>query len=580
MQLRLPQTTVSTACIFLHRFYMRFSLKEFHYYDIAATSLFLATKSEETGRKLKDIVIACAKTALKDPHAIIDEQSKDYWRWRDTILYNEELLLEALCFDLTIAHPYAALKQNWRRLSEHMEVGKVMWNCANDTYRSTICLSYDNNVIAAACLFYASVYCSQPLSTIEDKLWHEILGVDTATVGQLIISMIELYRVAPQLAKEGLDSKSLMEAGNTALQILHDLEQEKLNPAESNGKPEVLSSNVQTNGSESKALDNQTIQKQANELETVEESQPGPTREQNETVKTAAESQELDVQQTSEAHTTEVEFEIAPTKTTQTTDSIHDETAALADAHQSEPITSDSADADMRDRAIGKADDDSEDTTADAAILSQASSLPIAEPQVLSHGELLHAPQKTSPDMVQKELADVVQTAGSPVEPEKPDEQKALASPDKKRKQSTTDEPMVLPRRSRRQSIKLTAEKETEPFTASEETANSPGDQSAKEGTQEEVKATIVPEKAAKKTPIRRARRSSTKAAEGPEESDTQVGSVDTNEVAVAAEDGEQTEEGQGSSPQSSPKKGAQKGKREAAPPMTTRRQSKRQKAV
>lgn len=222
-QLRLPQTTISTACVFLHRFYMRFSLKEFHYYDIAATSLFLATKCEETGRKLSDIVKYCAQTALKDPTAIIDEQSKDYWRWRDTILYNEELLLEALCFDLTVQHPYSGLKQYWKKFSGQDKALKVAWTCVNDTYRSTTCLSHDGDTIAAACLFYASTFCGQPLKKEIGQEWYEYLDVGLSAVIQVVTSMIELYKSAPQLLKDALDPKVLCETGIKSLSLLQEI---------------------------------------------------------------------------------------------------------------------------------------------------------------------------------------------------------------------------------------------------------------------------------------------------------------------------------------------------------------------
>lgn len=222
MQLRLPQPTISTACVFLHRFYMRFTLKEFHYYDIAATSLFLATKCEETGRKLKDIVIACARTAQKNPTAIVDEQSKDYWRWRDVILYNEELLLEALCFDLIIEHPYSSLKEYWRRFGGSREIAKTAWACANDTYRTTICLCYDINTIAVACLYYASVFSGQPLDEHGGRPWYESLDVDMSSVIQVITTMVELYESAQQIAKDGYDPKALAEAGTEARRQLQE----------------------------------------------------------------------------------------------------------------------------------------------------------------------------------------------------------------------------------------------------------------------------------------------------------------------------------------------------------------------
>lgn len=267
-QLRLPQTTVSTACVFLHRFYMRFALKEYHYYDIAATSLFLATKCEETGRKLKDIVIACARTAQKKPDAVIDEQSKDYWSWRDTILYNEELLLEALCFDLIIEHPYALIKDHWQRFSGQKELAKVAWVCASDTYRTTTCLIYGINTIAVSCLYIASVFSKIPIEDIDGKKWYEALDIEPETIAQMVMSMVDFYQNAQQNLKDGYDPKLMAEAGTEALRLLrgsppaeavgehdHEVAEEKTNghtspspvtPAIPDPQPDVTSSNTDT----------------------------------------------------------------------------------------------------------------------------------------------------------------------------------------------------------------------------------------------------------------------------------------------------------------------------------------------
>ena len=95
---------------------MRASLKKerngipkLHHYQTAATALFLATKVEESCRKMKELILAFCRVAQKNPNLIIDEQSKDWWRWRDCILHNEDVLLETLCFDLTVESPHRQL---------------------------------------------------------------------------------------------------------------------------------------------------------------------------------------------------------------------------------------------------------------------------------------------------------------------------------------------------------------------------------------------------------------------------------------------------------------------------------------
>ena len=88
IMLKLPQITLATASVFLHRFFMRHSMVDlsnrpgFHYYSMAATSLFLATKVEENCRKMKELVVACVRVAQKEPNKAGVDQDKEYWRWR------------------------------------------------------------------------------------------------------------------------------------------------------------------------------------------------------------------------------------------------------------------------------------------------------------------------------------------------------------------------------------------------------------------------------------------------------------------------------------------------------------------
>jgi protein BUR2 len=80
----------------------------------------------------------------------IDEQSKEYWRWRDTILYNEELLMEQLCFDFEVIHPYDYLVGLVKRFASGNSVlGKCAWAFINDRY---ICLPLSLVAIGGSCL--------------------------------------------------------------------------------------------------------------------------------------------------------------------------------------------------------------------------------------------------------------------------------------------------------------------------------------------------------------------------------------------------------------------------------------------
>lgn len=194
--LKLPQMTVTAASTFLHRFYLRYSLKRYHYYDMGATCLFLATKVEETNRRLRDVAVACTKIASKNPKLIVDEQSKDYWRWRDIILLNEDILLEALCFDMSLDSPYSLLSNYVDKLGvSHLSaLKKCAWAFVNDSCRTTLCVMFPTNVISAAAIYWASKYTKNDIPTLpQDSCWWDLISVDKSDIKEACNIMADLY---------------------------------------------------------------------------------------------------------------------------------------------------------------------------------------------------------------------------------------------------------------------------------------------------------------------------------------------------------------------------------------------------
>lgn len=79
--------------------------------------------------------MAAIRYSQKNWELEIDVQSKEYWRWRDKILYTEEHLLEALCFDLEVAHPYPLLVDLVKRVTPgNSALGQCAWAFVNDRY--------------------------------------------------------------------------------------------------------------------------------------------------------------------------------------------------------------------------------------------------------------------------------------------------------------------------------------------------------------------------------------------------------------------------------------------------------------
>jgi protein BUR2 len=202
IMLKLPQLTLATASVYLHRFFMRHSMVDLpnrpglHHYSVAATALFLATKVEENCRKMRELVVACCRVAQKQPNLVVDEQSKEYWKWRDTILHTEDLLLEALCFDLQLEQPYKILYDFLcsYRVQENKHLRNTSWAFLNDSHLTTMCLLYPARTIAGSAFYAGARFANLAFPDDENgRPWWEQLNLDIHEIQQACNLMAEVY---------------------------------------------------------------------------------------------------------------------------------------------------------------------------------------------------------------------------------------------------------------------------------------------------------------------------------------------------------------------------------------------------
>lgn len=228
VMLDLPQITLWVAGVFFHRFFMRFSIAQekggIHHYvsrvpgcgapasatdkahfanagvkNIAATALFLANKVEENCRKTKDIIIAVAKVAQKNAKLIIDEQSKEYWRWRDSILTYEEIMLEQLTFDLMVDNPYKHLFELLGQLEivHNKDLRQAAWAFCNDACLTALPLLIEARDVAISAIFFASVHTNQQIDDMHGEPWWRFLNGDEGRCARAIEVMRQFYTENP-----------------------------------------------------------------------------------------------------------------------------------------------------------------------------------------------------------------------------------------------------------------------------------------------------------------------------------------------------------------------------------------------
>ncbi|KAK4759178.1 hypothetical protein SAY87_022309 [Trapa incisa] len=109
--LELPQTTIGTAMVLCHRFFIRRSHACHDRYLIATAALFLSAKSEETGRPLNNVLWASCEIYHKQDMSYLSSVLSAGWfeQYREQVINAEQLILTTLNFELDVQHPYGPL---------------------------------------------------------------------------------------------------------------------------------------------------------------------------------------------------------------------------------------------------------------------------------------------------------------------------------------------------------------------------------------------------------------------------------------------------------------------------------------
>lgn len=139
-------------------------MEDYHRQNVAASCIFLATKTEECGRKLRDVArVFCSKTRgveIKD----IPDNDKEVEEAANAILTTEEVLLEALCFDFVVDSPHADLVDLFDAQEEEPVLQDYAWSIAHDSFRTPLCVLYPPRITAVACYILAQRIADGPHS--------------------------------------------------------------------------------------------------------------------------------------------------------------------------------------------------------------------------------------------------------------------------------------------------------------------------------------------------------------------------------------------------------------------------------
>ncbi|KAL6970399.1 hypothetical protein U1Q18_030099 [Sarracenia purpurea var. burkii] len=175
LRLDLPQTTVGTAMILCHRFFVHRSHACHDRFLIATAALFLAAKSEETPRPLNNMLRASCEIIHKQDLTFVSYLLPTDWfeQYRERVIEGEQLLLTTLDFELNVQHPYAPLTSILDKLGLSKSVlVNLALNLISEGLRSSLWLQFKPHQIAAGAAYLAAKYLNMDLSSCQ-KIWME-----------------------------------------------------------------------------------------------------------------------------------------------------------------------------------------------------------------------------------------------------------------------------------------------------------------------------------------------------------------------------------------------------------------------
>ncbi|XP_052190101.1 cyclin-T1-4-like isoform X2 [Diospyros lotus] len=173
LRLDLPQTTIGTAMVLCHRFFVRRSHASHDRILIATAALFLAAKSEETARPLNNVLRASCEILHKQDLTFISYLLPVDWfeQYRERVIEAEQLILTTLDFELNVQHPYASLTSILDKLGFSQSVlVNLALRLISEGLRSSLWLQFKPHQIAAGAAYLAGRYLNMDMASCQN-IW-------------------------------------------------------------------------------------------------------------------------------------------------------------------------------------------------------------------------------------------------------------------------------------------------------------------------------------------------------------------------------------------------------------------------
>mmetsp|Transcript_325 Transcript_325/g.681 ORF Transcript_325/g.681 Transcript_325/m.681 type:complete len:467 (+) Transcript_325:104-1504(+) len=191
--LKSPQAVMATGQVLLHRFYCKKSFTKYPVKRVASACLWLATKLEESPRKLRDVLnvslrMECRRENL--PVELLDYFSKRYDHLKGDIIRHERLLLREFGFIVHVEHPHKFVL-NYLQMMGMQHLMQEAWSLVNDSLRSPLCVRFNAEVVACGVIYLAAR--RKEVSLPEEPPWWTLFGVNKNDMDEVCRMICGLY---------------------------------------------------------------------------------------------------------------------------------------------------------------------------------------------------------------------------------------------------------------------------------------------------------------------------------------------------------------------------------------------------
>ncbi|TFL00991.1 cyclin-like protein [Pterulicium gracile] len=168
-----PRRTVGTAQNLYHRFHLFFPRKDFNYFDVGLSAIYVSSKMHDTLKKPRELLAASYSIRLPEAASRstgeVDLDRMDpatVEQDRQRLLAVERLMLETVCFNFNSRMCFPYVIKLGKYFGASKETTKMAWRLAADSHRTLVPLQYPPHVIALGGLYLAGLLSSfDPNST-------------------------------------------------------------------------------------------------------------------------------------------------------------------------------------------------------------------------------------------------------------------------------------------------------------------------------------------------------------------------------------------------------------------------------